>query len=133
MSTRTPPGAAKECAGIGDLADRAGVRLREQLRDGSGTAGTEDAGAALSHTNLRGIVRLRDDVVGQIAHVEEPATHGVEFHIDQSTRFNHDFSLQVFVGSPYAMVLVCARSCVTAAAQAAPNRLDTPSPTPASV
>ena len=84
-------GAAKECAGIGNLADRAAVRLREQLRDGSGTTGTEDTGAALSHTNLRGIVRLRDDVVRQIAQVEEPSTHGVEFHIDQFTRFNHDF------------------------------------------
>lgn len=82
-----------ECAGIGNLADRTGVRLREQLRGGSGTTGTEDAGAALSHTNLRRRVRLRDDVVGQIAQVEEPARHGVEFHIDQFTRFNHDFPL----------------------------------------
>ena len=93
MSTRTPPEATKTCAGIVDLADRAGVRLREQLGDGSGTTGTEDAGAALSHTDLRGRVRLRDDVVGQIAQVEEPSRHGVEFHIDQFTRFNHDFPL----------------------------------------
>ena len=91
MSTRTPPGSSQGCAGIRELADRAGVRLGEQLRDVSSTTGTEDAGAALSHTNLRGIVRLCDDVVGQIGKVEDPAAHRVEFRIDQFIHYFHDF------------------------------------------
>jgi hypothetical protein len=91
MSTRTPLGSSQGCAGFRKLADRAGVRLREQLRDGSSTAGAEDAGAALSNTNLRGIVRLRDDIVGQIGKVEDPATHRVEFRIDQFMHYFHEF------------------------------------------
>ena len=91
MSIRTPREQPGGCAGIRELADRAGVRLGEQLRDVSRTTGTEDAGAALSHTNLRGIVRLCDDVVGQIGKVEEPATHRVEFRIDQFINYFHDF------------------------------------------
>src|SRR5258708_4604236 len=87
MSTRTPRGAA----GFRKLADRAGVRLREQLRAVSPTAGTEEAGAALSHTNLRGMVRVCDDIVGQIGKVEDPAAHRVEFRIDQFMHYFHDF------------------------------------------
>src|SRR5216684_5041849 len=92
ICTRTPPGATQECAGIRDLADRAGVCLTEQLCDASVTSVTagDETGAAESQTNLRGSVRLVDD----IAEVEEPSAHGVEFHIDQFTHFTHDFPPQ---------------------------------------
>jgi hypothetical protein len=42
--------------------------------------------AAESQTNLRGTVRLFDDIV----EVEEPSTHDVEFRIDQFKHFTHD-------------------------------------------
>src|ERR1700692_3356839 len=92
MSTRTPREQPRGVRASVDLADRAGVRLREQLRHGSRTTGTKNTGAALSHTNLRGSVRLCDDIVGQIGKVEDPATHRVEFRIDQFIHFFHDFS-----------------------------------------
>jgi hypothetical protein len=75
--------------GIPDLGDRADVRLTERLRDGSVTSVAEGdaAEAAESQANLRRIVRLRDD----IAEVENPANHSLDFRIDQFTHFNHDF------------------------------------------
>jgi hypothetical protein len=89
-----PRGAAKECAGIRNLSDRAEVQLTEQLGDAGVTSVTagDATDAADSHTNLRGNVRLYDD----IAEVEESSTHGVEFHIDQFTHFTHDFPPQEF-------------------------------------
>jgi hypothetical protein len=38
-----------------------------------------------------GIVRLCDDIVGQIGKVEDPATHRVEFRIDQFMHYFHEF------------------------------------------
>jgi hypothetical protein len=79
----------KECAGIRDLDERVEVQLAEQLRDASVTSGTgsDAADAAERHTNLRGDVRLCDD----IAEVEDPSAHGVDFRIGQFTHFTHDF------------------------------------------
>src|SRR5262249_18510728 len=62
------------CASCGSARSNAGVT--------SDTAG-DATGAADSHTNLRGIVRLRDDN----AETEEPSTLGV----DHFTHFTHDF------------------------------------------
>jgi hypothetical protein len=63
MSTRTPPGSSQGgCAGIGDLADRADIRLSEQLCEVSGTTVTEDTEAADGNTNLRSNLRLYDDI-----------------------------------------------------------------------
>ena len=108
MSTRTPRGAAQGCAGIRNLADHAGVRLTtEHVRSGSRATGTEDAGAADSRRILRGRVDLRDD----IAEVEEPATHGVEFRVDQFNLLNHDFSPQ---GLHVINIRLEASQCLTA-------------------
>ena len=91
MGTAHPRGAAKGCAGIGDLADRADIRLSEQLCEVSGTTVTEDTEAADGNTNLRSNLRLDYDIACQIAEVEEPATHRVEFRIDQFIHFTHEF------------------------------------------
>ena len=89
------PGAAKECAGIYDLADRADIRLSEQLRKVCAATIAEDVEAADGNTNLRSYLRLYDDIAGQVAHVEEPPTsHSVEFHIDQFAHFIHDSLLR---------------------------------------
>ena len=91
MGTAHPPGAAKGCAGIGDLADRADIRLSEQLREVSGTTVTEDTEAADGNTNLRSNLRLYHDIACQIVQVEEPSAHRIEFRIDQFTHFTHEF------------------------------------------
>jgi hypothetical protein len=67
------------------------VYLTEYLLDGSVTSVTagEDTNAADSNANLCSNVRLCDD----IAEVEEPSTHCVEFRIAQFTHFTHDYLL----------------------------------------
>jgi hypothetical protein len=109
-STRTPPGAARGCAGIRNLDE---VLLIEQVCDGSvaavaavpaGGVATVDTAipaggvatvatvAGESQTKLRGrvaLVRLEDASEGVGA-----ATHGVEFRIDQFTHVSHVFSPQ---------------------------------------
>jgi hypothetical protein len=89
--------AARECAGIRNLGEKAGVQLTELLCDGGGTAD--------SHTNLHGNILVYDDIaeIDDIAEVEEPlmpmmpmmpvmpSTHAIELRIDQFTHSTHDF------------------------------------------
>jgi hypothetical protein len=87
---------------VHNLGDSADVSLTEYLLDGGATSITEGDAAAESHTNLQANARLYDD----IAEVEEPARHRLEFRIDRFTHLLRRLHVNVWLKASHCLARV---------------------------